>query len=458
MKKVKYPTLLFRLSSIMLLAILLISPISLIAQDVTDEPAVEAAPQDAAVESLEEPAVSAAVELGGDPAAGRQLFNSNCAACHQMDRKAIGPALRGMAERYEKEWLYKWIRNSQAMVASGDARAVAIFEEYNKSVMTPFPGLSDTDLDNIVAYTSQPKAEPVVADTATGTGAAGQSVGGISNEIILGVLALVMVMLVVMLFLVNNVLKRIAEANGVVYIEKEKGTPIWKAFIQNQFLILVSVVFLLLASGYFVYGFFMQVGIDQGYAPIQPIHFSHKIHAGDNQIDCNFCHSSARKSKHSGIPSLNVCMNCHENIYEYNGDEDIEKGYTKEFYTAEIAKLYNAVGWDPNERVYSGEEKPVKWVRIHNLPDLAYFNHSQHVSVAGIACQTCHGPVEEMEIAYQYSPLTMGWCIDCHRQTNVNIETNEYYEKIHAELSKKYGVEKLTVAQMGGLECGKCHY
>jgi len=458
MKKVKYPTLLFRLSSILLLAILLILPISLIAQDVTDEPAVEAAPQDAAVESLEEPAVSAAVELGGDPAAGRQLFNSNCAACHQMDRKGIGPALRGMAERYEKEWLYKWIRNSQAMVASGDARAVAIFEEYNKSVMTPFPGLSDTDLDNIIAYTSQPKAEPVIADTATGTGAAGQSVGGISNEIILGVLVLVMVMLVVMLFLVNNVLKRIAEANGVVYIEKEKGTPIWKAFIQNQFLILVSVVFLLLTSGFFVYGFFMQVGIDQGYAPIQPIHFSHKIHAGDNQIDCNFCHSSARKSKHSGIPSLNVCMNCHENIYEYNGDEDIEKGYTKEFYTAEIAKLYDAVGWDPDERVYSGEEKPVKWVRIHNLPDLAYFNHSQHVSVAGIACQTCHGPVEEMEIAYQYSPLTMGWCIDCHRQTNVNIETNEYYEKIHAELSKKYGVEKLTVAQMGGLECGKCHF
>ncbi len=451
MKKVKYPTLLFRLSSIILLAILLISPISLNAQEVAQETA-----QETTTDSVAEPAGDAVVELGGDPAAGRQLFNSNCAACHQLDRKAIGPALRGMAERYEKEWLYPWIRNSQAMVAAGDARAVAIFEEYNKSVMTPFPGLSDTDLDNIIAYTSAPK--PVAEVPPPGPVPPGQSVGGVSNEIILGVLTLVMVMLVVMLFLVNNVLKRIAEANGVVYPEKEKGTPIWKAFIQNQFLVLVSVVFLLLASGYFVYGFFMQVGIDQGYAPIQPIHFSHKIHAGDNQIDCNFCHSSARKSKHSGIPSLNVCMNCHENIYEYTGEEDLEKGYTKEFYTAEIAKLYDAVGWDPNERVYSGEEKPVKWVRIHNLPDLAYFNHSQHVTVAGIACQTCHGPVEEMEIAYQFSPLTMGWCIDCHRETNVNIETNEYYEKIHAELSKKYGVERLTAAQMGGLECGKCHY
>jgi hypothetical protein len=100
----------------------------------------------------------------------------------------------------------------------------------------------------------------------------------------------------------------------------------------------------------------------------------------------------------------------------------------------------------------------VKWVRIHNLPDFVYFNHAQHVEVGEIACEKCHGPVEEMEIMYQYSPLTMGWCINCHRETNVKVESNEYYTKIHEALSKKYGVEKLTVAQMGGLECGKCHY
>ena len=102
--------------------------------------------------------------------------------------------------------------------------------------------------------------------------------------------------------------------------------------------------------------------------------------------------------------------------------------------------------------------EPVKWVRVHNLPDFAYFNHSQHVTVAGVACQKCHGPVEEMEILEQHAPLTMGWCIDCHRDTNVKTEGNEYYTKIHAELKKKYGVDQLTVAQMGGLECGKCHY
>lgn len=440
MKKVKHPTMLFKLSSFLLTLLLLIFSNTLIAQD---EPAEEV------VETI--------VDLGGDPVAGKQLFNSNCAACHQLDRKGVGPALRGVAEKYEKDWLYSWIRNSQAMVQAGDPVAVALFDEWNQSVMQAFPQLSDTDIDNILAYTSQPKTEPAVAANG-GTVDTKGSQSGISNNLVLGILVVVMLMLVVMLLLVNNVLKKIAAANNVVYPEKEKSTPIWKAFVQNQFLVLVAAVLLLLGGAYYAYGFFMQVGVDQGYAPIQPIHFSHKIHAGDNQIDCNYCHSSARKSKTSGIPSLNVCMSCHENIYEYNGEVDLAMGYTKEFYDAEIQKLYEAVGWDAEERMYTGEEQPVKWVRIHNLPDLAYFNHAQHVNVAGVDCQTCHGPVEEMEILYQYSPLTMGWCIDCHRTTNVDLKGNEYYEKIHAELSKKYGVERLTAAQMGALECGKCHY
>jgi mono/diheme cytochrome c family protein len=444
MKKVKHPSLLFKLSPFLLTLLLLTFSNTLIAQD---EPLVE----------LQVEVVEAVVDLGGDPVAGRQLFNSNCAACHQLDRRGVGPALRGMSEKYEKEWLYSWIRNSQAMVQAGDPIAVRLFNEWNQSVMQAFPQLSDQDLDNIVAYTNQPRQEPV-AVSADGTVGTAASDGGISNNIVLGILVVVMLMLVIMLLLVNNVLKKIATANNVVYPDKEKSTPLWKAFIQNQFLVLVTVVLLVLGGAYYAYGFFMQIGIDQGYAPIQPIHFSHKIHSGDNQIDCNYCHSSARKSKTSGIPSLNVCMSCHENIYEYNGEIDLAMGYTKEFYDAEIQKLYDAVGWDPEERTYSGEEQPVKWVRIHNLPDLAYFNHAQHVTVAGIDCQTCHGPVEEMEILYQYSPLTMGWCIDCHRTTTVDLKSNEYYEKIHAELSKKYGVERLTAAQMGALECGKCHY
>ena len=391
--------------------------------------------------------------------AGKKLFNANCAACHKLNKRAVGPALKGVSAKYDREWLYTWIKNSTAMVKSGDAQAVAIYEEYNGSVMTSFPQLSNEDIDNIIAYTDYTPPAPVAAVVTPGV-AAQTGTSGVSNNIILGALALVFLILITMLFLVQKTLLRIAVASGVEITPepKPKRTPIWLAFVQNQFLVMISVIFLLLSSAYFVYGYFMQVGVDQGYMPVQPIHYSHKIHAGANQIECKYCHSSARVSKHSGIPSLNVCMNCHMNIAEYNGEEDLENGYTKDFYTKEIKKLYAAVGWDETNQRYTGESQPVKWVRIHNLPDFVYFNHAQHVEVGEIACEKCHGPVEEMEIMYQYSPLTMGWCINCHRETNVKVESNEYYTKIHEALSKKYGVEKLTVAQMGGLECGKCHY
>ena len=395
-----------------------------------------------------------------DPILGKKLFNSNCAACHKVNKRAVGPALKGVSEKYEKEWLYTWIKNSSAMIRSGDDRAIAIWEEYNKSAMTAFPQLSNTDIDNIIAYTDSTPPAPavVVSDPAQNINL--NSGPSIANEIILGALASIFVLLIFMLVLVRKTLLRIAKASGVDITppSKPKRIPIWKAFVQNQFIVFLSVIFLLLSSAYYVYGFLMQIGVDQGYMPIQPIHYSHKIHAGANQIECKYCHSSARVSKHSGIPSLNVCMNCHQNIAEYNGEEDLENGYTKEFYTKEIKKLYAAVGWDEENQVYTGNSEPVKWIRIHNLPDFVYFNHAQHVMVGKVECQTCHGPVEEMEVMYQYSPLTMGWCINCHRETNIKVKDNEYYTKIHEELSKKYGVEKLTVAQMGGLECGKCHY
>ena len=406
----------------------------------------------------------------GDAAKGKSLFNQNCAACHSLTKRMTGPALANIEARVEeegldREWIYAWVKNSPGVIASGDAYANKLYNEYNKAAMTPFPTLSTADIDNILAYTAAPPPTPVQA-VATATTSTPTQSNGLSNEIILGALVLVFALLVMMLFMVNKTLRRIAEANGVV-IEKEaseKRIPIWKAFAQNQFLVLVSSVFLILVGAYFAYGWMMQVGVDQGYAPVQPIHYSHKVHAGDNKIECKYCHSSARVSKTSGIPSLNVCMNCHKSISEYTGNpegpsqEDIANGYTNEFYTGEIKKLYKAVGWDEENQKYTGESKPIEWVRIHNLPDFAYFNHSQHVIVAGVECQTCHGPVEEMETMEQFAPLTMGWCINCHRETNVKVAGNEYYEKIHAELSKKYGVENLTAAQMGGIECGKCHY
>ena len=399
----------------------------------------------------------------GDPAKGKSLFNANCAACHKLDKKMTGPALRNVETRLsdeqglDREWIHAWIKNSAGLIKSGDAYANKVYNDFGGAAMTAFPQLSNEDIDNILAYTAEEKKAPAeTANTGVVTPETTGASSGISNEIILGALAILFFLLAAGLFLVNKTLRRFAMAQNIELPEASKRTPLWQAFVKNQFLMIVVAIFFLLSSAYFVFGFFMQIGVDQGYQPVQPIHFSHKIHAGDNGVDCKYCHSSARVSKTSGIPSLNVCMNCHKSIYEYNGETTPE--YSKEFYDGEIKKLYAAVGWDDADQKYTGDSQPVKWVRIHNLPDFVYFNHSQHVTVAGVECQTCHGPIETMEVVEQFSPLTMGWCIECHRTTNVNVKDNAYYTKIHEELSKKYGVDKLTAAQMGGLECGKCHY
>jgi mono/diheme cytochrome c family protein len=409
-------------------------------------------------------AFSSSLNAQEDAAAGKSLFNANCASCHKLNKKMTGPALANVETRLaeeeglDREWLYAWIKNSNGMIKSGDAYANKIYKEYNGTAMTAFPQLSNTDIDNILAYTAAaPAPKPEIAQVvAGGVNASGEGDGS-SNTLILGALALLFALLAAALVIVNKTLRRFAVDKGLELPEVEKRTPLWRAFVQNQFLVIVSVVVLLLSSAYFVYGYLSQVGVNQGYEPVQPIHYSHRIHAGENGIDCKYCHSSARVSKHSGIPSLNICMNCHKSIYEVAESTATEE-YSKEFYDGEIKKLYQAVGWDDANQKYTGKTKPVKWVRIHNLPDFAYFNHSQHVVVGQIECQTCHGPVEEMEIMSQHAPLTMGWCINCHRETNVKVKGNDYYTKIHEQLSKKYGVDQLTAAQMGGLECGKCHY
>jgi Cytochrome c7 and related cytochrome c len=184
------------------------------------------------------------------------------------------------------------------------------------------------------------------------------------------------------------------------------------------------------------------VGVQQGYAPKQPIAFSHKLHAGAYEIDCNYCHTGAMKGKSATIPSVNICMNCHRAVKTES---------------PLIQKLWAAADWQPETLSFGPNQKPIEWVRIHNLPDLAYFNHSQHVSVAGLECQTCHGPIQEMDVVKQYSLLTMGWCIDCHRKTDVNAKGNAYYDKL-VELHKAANKEPMKVQDNGGLECAKCHY
>ena len=239
---------------------------------------------------------------------------------------------------------------------------------------------------------------------------------------------------------------------------KAQEPSMLKSVIFNPFLRFLAVIFVLLGGIYLLFGWLMQIDVNEGYQPIQPIAFSHAVHAGDNKIDCQYCHSSAKNSKTSGIPSANVCMNCHKSISEYTGE--LFEGHTKEDLDNEIQKIYDAVGWDKENIQYKEgyEQKPIEWVRIHNLADFVYYNHSQHVTVAGFDCKKCHGPVEEMHEVRQFSQLTMDWCITCHRESDVDLTENEYYKNIHDQLANKYGVEKVTEAQLGGLECGKCHY
>ena len=388
---------------------------------------------------------------------GKKLFKSLCASCHKLDKKLVGPALAGIEDKRTNEWLKAWIKDNAALRASGDKDAIAIFEEYNGSSMNAFPQLTDQNIDDILYYTTVGELKKA---SAAGAEVAGQPQGDQAPQWLIYILATA---IVVAFLIIGSLLKTISELKGAPKTPGLMGqtAELWEGIKRNTFLKVLTVIFGALVAAYFLFGTLFKVGVDTGYQPIQPIAFSHKIHAGDNKIDCQYCHSSAKHSKTSGIPSVNVCMNCHKNISEVADDTKVvmdDHTLVKADLDKEIAKIYEAAGWDPDKLEYTGNTKPIKWVRVHNLPDFAYFNHSQHVTVGGVACQKCHGPVEEMEEVYQHSPLTMGWCIDCHKETKVDLKGNEYYAKIHEELAKKYGVEQVTIAQLGGKECGKCHY
>ena len=394
----------------------------------------------------------------GDAKNGKKLFKSNCASCHKLDKKLVGPALTGVTDKYSEEWLTKWIRNNAELRASGDEDAIAIFEEYNGSVMSAFPTLSDQDIFDILQYTIEGDAKPVSTggDTSGGTTVVVES-KDYSKQITLG-LGLLLFVMVMLLTRMKNTL-RLVQGEDPVSILDEAGW-FWGRLINNKGFVTVATIVVTVLFLNQAYWWMSGIGVEQNYQPEQPIAFSHALHAGENEIDCNYCHSSARHSKHSGIPSANVCMNCHMYV---DGSEITDVTGNLKYDgegSPEIAKIYAAIGWDSENREYieDYEEQPIKWVRIHNLPDLVYFNHSQHVNVGQLECQECHGPVETMEEIYQYSELTMGWCINCHRETEVQFEKNGYYQDFHEELTEKYHGEKITAAKIGGLECGKCHY
>jgi len=263
---------------------------------------------------------------------------------------------------------------------------------------------------------------------------------------------LALILLLVIIFLLR-IRRHLTKAINEKYPENREPDWIVDTFQPWYFhlnkiigIISATLLVLLLLGGYgFWYSF--KIGNQQGYQPDQPIKFSHQLHAGKYKMDCRYCHSIAEKSKNASIPSPGTCMNCHRYVQataKYNGN-----------ISPEIKKIYEATGWDPDSQKYLYQPKDIKWVRIHNLPDLAYFNHSQHVKVGKVQCQTCHGQIQTMQVVQQFSTLQMGWCIDCHRTTNINVEGNKYYEDLHKRLKKG---ETWTEEQNGGTECGKCHY
>ena len=453
---------------------------------------------------------SVALYAGPTKEAGKELFTANCASCHakNMKDKLTGPALGGSQARWgDDKALYSWIRNSQALIASGHPRAVELWNQYKPVLMNSFTSLKDDDIASILLY-----VEDVYVN---GSGTKGPIDTKVetkeesdSSMWIFGGLAILLGLLAFALMRIIDHLGNVSRtAAGEAAVERSwVHTLASKGFV--AFLVFASTLIL----GYKTVDNATQMGRSQNYEPDQPIKFSHKLHAGLNKIECQYCHDSARRSKHSSIPGTNTCMNCHSAV---------KKG--SQHGTAELTKIFASIGFDPItgkyvdgydnwsdaqiEDLYKkwiGQEYmseksltaldeagkdlvqnqwdgivaalkndsngkiqgPIEWTRIHNLPDHAYFNHAQHVNIGQIACQKCHGPVQEMEVVYQYSSLGMGWCINCHRETEVKFGNGFYknyksdYIKAHKKALGKTDAEaeKVVVEDIGGLECQKCHY
>jgi mono/diheme cytochrome c family protein len=390
---------------------------------------------------------------------GKALFNSNCASCHNPLKDATGPALQNIDKSFpSKDWGYNWVHNSSSVIASGDATAVAIYNKFNHTQMTAFPQLSKEEIDAILSYVDNYKA-PTAAPA--GGAAAGGEAPAESNGWLYTVITLSLLVLVVILWRANQSLRR--ASNEKENVPNEKEIPLYR----SKLVIAVVSITLFILAGYWLVNGAVNEGRQQNYQPLQPIFYSHKVHAGINQINCLYCHAGAEKSRQAMIPSSNICMNCHKQINSYSKDHPLVTAEGKEIDgTSQIQLLYKYAGWNPDKKDYNRDANgnilatPIQWVKIHNLPDHVYFNHSQHVKVGQVQCQRCHGQIQEMDEVYQFAPLSMGWCINCHRQTQVQFANNNYYsifEKYHEELKsgKRTGV---TEAELGGTECQKCHY
>ncbi|THH41753.1 c-type cytochrome [Neolewinella litorea] len=482
------------------------------ADDLTAESVAEGDPAaTAAADATPIPdAATAAVSPGeGDADLGAALWKANiCGSCHAASMKdnMTGPALGGVQERWAgepREHLYEWIQNSQKLIGSGkSARAIAVWNEWKPTVMSSYTNLSNDDVEHLLAYINAVYTGTYGPKGITVGPAVAENQESADNTWLFVILGGALVLLSLILARVTSNLQYMVEtAEGTTPGTRRTLAQILTSRGMIAFVIFVVVVL----GGYTTVNHAIDLGRQQDYQPEQPIKFSHEVHAGIHKIECQYCHDGARRSKHSVIPAVNTCMNCHRAI-----------NYGSQYGTAEITKIFAAIGWDPTEGAYienydqmtneqaekiyskwiadkyiseggdidevenvveeqwegiyaaltneyTSDERvpgPIEWTRIHNLPDHAYFNHAQHVTVGKLKCQNCHGPVEEMEVVYQYSPLSMGWCINCHRETQVQFEDNDYYnsyQRYHEEL-KEGARDGVTVEDIGGLNCQRCHY
>jgi mono/diheme cytochrome c family protein len=387
---------------------------------------------------------------------GEKIFKQNCAVCHSLGKNKItGPGLAGVTARVpSEEWMHKWIKNNKAVITSGDAYANGIYKQFGTD-MPSFTFLSDEEITSVIAYIKAPPADltpTTPADTKQGQP---QEEGVNPLALLIGIIAFLIVIVAVLRGVRHSLKNLQNEKQG---LPEEEAVGPWaelKNWI-NTHRRTTAVIILFFTGGLLSAGWYAlkDIGVyadpieHRVYHPEQPIAFNHKLHAGDNAINCQYCHSGVERSKTAGIPSVNVCMNCHKGI---------SKGPTTG--TAEIAKIYEAAGWDPDKGEYNKPQKPIKWIKVHNLQDFVFFSHQQHVKVGKQECATCHGDLKEMTTAQQVQPLTMAWCIDCHRKTEVpGMKDNPYYESLHKKLAEKYKGQPITVDKMGGIDCNRCHY
>ena len=429
---------------------------------------------------------------GGDAAKGESLFKANCASCHKTSEEVLAaPGLKDIDVRWKGKdaLIVKWIQNPQAAAASGDAYIKGLLDKYVPTFgWMAGQAVSEADIKDILTYVkSAVNAAPAggaatlnkcmtLEEIATEKAKNEESDGTVWFIILGSILAIIAVTAANISKSLKNAINEREGLPPVVEMSYWRSTKSW--MWANRKFVGVIGVFMLCYFSVVGYKSLMDIGVYDGYTPDQPIWFSHAIHNCQNEIDCNYCHSSAVKSKHAGIPSVNVCMNCHKGI---------KKGAITG--TAEIQKIYDAIGFDPSTGSYieGYDQKPIVWNKVNNLPDHVYFNHSTHVVVGKVDCKNCHGPqnmytvghvptAEEINsqedvvglVKLEKRPFTMGWCLECHNKKEVDMAGSAYYQQMHERYkASEVGQRTLreimedgsaTVRELGGWECGKCHY